>query len=415
VNKLKGGDRVKERFSPSILPWVVWIFTLVAIPFWMANDGPLAWDLDVILSAMHSVHNGADPYQAGMANQDAFLKSPEYRVGAPRPFVYVYSPITLPLLKLMGNAPEVVVKTIYWSMYMLAILLQLWVVSHLPGKDERIFVGIVTPITLFFPGLLLFDSVFSGNVAFMLYGLMLAGFLAGWKQGRWRWFYLAVLVASCFKAPYLIYLALPLFCASRRWMQVAAASVAGLALFGMQAVVWPTAFHSYTQALDRIFSYNNDFGSGPAGRFGATAALIAGHYAVWGAVVYLVLTLSLFVLLLYFARFYKKGLIRGEQWFPLMLVGLLLMNPRLIEYDIFPFTVPMMLILYRLIRPLAFVRLISALLLALWCAANYFANRSHEDWKYMECGLLLLVFAAGCWCLLRQIRTLRVTVAQPAD
>ncbi len=406
---------MKKRISLSTLPWIVWILTLVAIPFWMANDGPLAWDLNVILSAMHSVHAGADPYQTGMANQDAFIHSAANQAGAPRPFVYVYSPITLPLLKLMGSAPEVVVKAIYWSMYMLAILLQLWVVSHLPRKDERLFVGILTPITLFFPGLLLFDSVFSGNVAFMLYGLILAGFLMGWKRGNWRWFFAAVLLASCFKAPYLIYLALPLFCATRRWLQVAVAGVAGLVLFAGQALVWPAEFHSYTRALDRIFSYNNDFGSGPAGRFGATTALLEGHYAIWGVLVYLLLTLGLFAVLLYFSSFYKKGLIHGEQWFPLMLVGVLLMNPRLIEYDIFPFTVPMLLILSRLIRPLALGRLLAASLLLLWCGANYFANRSHEDWKYMECVLLLLVFAAGCWQMLRQVRALPVIAAQPAD
>ena len=407
--------RVTKRISLSTLPWIVWTLTLIALPCWMANDGPLAWDLNVILDAMHSVHAGADPYAVGIARQDAFLQSAASHAGAARPFVYVYSPITLPLLRAMGMLPESVTRGVYWMLYLLAIVFQLWTASCLPCADEKVFIGIVTPITLFFPGLLLFDTVFSGNIAFLLYGLMLAGLLMGWKRGHWRWFYAAVLIASCFKAPYLIYLVLPLCCARRRWFQVALVGGLGVALFAIQAVLWPELFRSYTHALDRIFSYNNDFGSGPVGRIGALLAVLTGRYAMWTTLAYALLAALLFGVLLYFAYYYKRGYLAAEQWIPLALLGVLLLNPRLIEYDIFPFTVPMLLILYRLIRPMRHAVVVTAGLAVIWVAANVYANRSHEDWKCIECAVLVGVFMLGCWQMSRKIMSSSVPVQEIAE
>jgi hypothetical protein len=406
--------RVNERFSLSMLPAILWILTLIALPFWIATDGPIAWDLDVMVKAARALQAGSDPYLTGIANQDAFLHSSAYRAGAARPFVYVYSPITLPVLKLLGSLPEVAVITCYWLTYALAILLQLWVVLRLSNLKERWFLSTIAPLTLFFPGLLLFDSVLSGNIAFPLYGLMLGAFWVGWKCERWIWFYLAVILASCFKAPYLVYLALPLLCARRSWIPVGLAATAGVGLFALQALIWPVQFQHYLLAIDRIFSYNNDFGSGPAGRLGAVAVGFSSRYAMIGSVAYVCVALLLSSVLLYLSSFYKKGLVEAEDWFPVMLLGVLLLNPRLNEYDIFPFTIPMALIAYRLARPtltrpIWFRWSLIAGFAILWGVANYAANISHETWKYIECGILLAIFVSGCWQLMRAVEQSQAT------
>jgi hypothetical protein len=95
-----------------------------------------------------------------------------------------------------------------------------------------------------------------------------------------------------------------------------------------------------------------------------------------------------------------------------MLIGVLLMSPRLIEYDLFPFTLPLLLLLYRLIRPLAQARLITAALLAAWVGGNVLATRSHELWKWMECGVLVAVFTAGCWQLQRELQAAGAPAAE---
>jgi len=404
---------VNKRITLSSIPWVVWILTSIALPCWLAVDGQIAWDLDVMIKAAHSLHAGTDPYLDGIARQDQFLSATNHAAGTARPFVYVYSPATLPLLKLAVHLPKAFMIALYWVLYSSAILLQCWVVSHLPDAKEKLFAAALIPITLFFPGLLLFDSVFSGNIAFLLYSFMLGGFWLGWKRQNWLWFYVAVLVASCFKPPYLVYCLLPLFCCSRRWWNTAITAVLGLALFAVQPLIWPTQFHNYMRAIDRIFSYNNDFGSGPAGRIGALLALTSANYGRWGTIVYLLLSVGLFAFLIHLSRFYKKGNLTCSQWFPLMLLGVLLLNPRLIEYDIFPFTLPMVLVLVRLVRPLRYVWQTAAMVLVLWITANYFANQSHECWKKVECVILLLLFAGGAMQVVRHTNAASKPVLLP--
>jgi len=380
----------------------VWLATLIAIPFWIANDGPIAWDFGVTQKAMQSLQAGADPYLAGIAVQDAFLHSADAKQDGPRPFVYVYSPITLPVLKLLNQAPPAVFAAGYWLVYGLFVFLQLWVSLRLAGPGEKLFAFLIAPITVFFPGMLLFDSVLGGNVAFMLYGFIFIAAWLGWKRNQWLLFYLAVIAASCIKAPYLTLLAIPLLSGRKQWGPATVAAIAGVGLFASQIRIWPVEFHNYLLAVDRIFSFNNDFGSGPAGRLGALLATMNLPYATASTLFYLCASIPLFLFLLYLSRRYKKGELSSAQWIPVMLLGVLLLNPRLIEYDIFPFTVAMALIAYRMAVATGMPRRVSLIVLPLLGGLNCLANDSRNSWKNMECGILVFLFLAGSWHLLRQ-------------
>ena len=80
----------------------------------------------------------------------------------------------------------------------------------------------------------------------------------------------------------------------------------------------------------------------------------------------------------------------------MLLVGVTLLNPRIMEYDIAPMTVPMALILWlflaRAFSPLRGAALACAILTP-WNVASL--NR----WRPADCMLLLFVFAVGVWDL----------------
>jgi hypothetical protein len=394
---------LKIKLSSAALPTCVWILSLLAIPCWIAADnGDCAWDSKVFFDAVQILHSGGDPYLVGIHAQDEYLQHSHFTPNIP--FGYVYTPITLPVLRVLGFMPWPLLTACYWLLYGVAIALVLWVSQHLAEPDERLFASILAPLTLFFPGLLIFDTVLSGNFAFILYGAIFLGLWLGWKRNCWLPFYVAILLASCCKPTYLTLLAIPLFSARKPWIPVLSAGVSGVALFRLQAWLWPTLFQHFMTAIDRIFNLRNDYGAGPAGRLADFLADRNIPSARPMAIAYLCISGVLFLVLLYLSRFYRRGTIGSQQWFPLMLLGVFLLNPRFVEYEIYPITIAMGLIAYRLAMATGFPRICAAVLFPVWCTLNYFANASRVSWKNIECAILLLLFVAGSWELWRQIR-----------
>lgn len=377
---------------------------LIAVPAWISFDSP-GWDAEIYARAIHSVRAGHDPYADGMAAQDAFHRELANHPDAPPPYTYVYSPMTLPLLRAIGTMPPLVSTTGYWLLYIACVLTQIWVEAQAAAENERLLMSLLAPAAAFFPGLLCNDTVLSGNVAFILYGLVLAAALLGWRKGRWLWFYLAMLAASCFKAPMLCLVAIPILSARKQWTLASLAAAAGVTLFAVQRLIWPSLFHNYLRAIGLQFSYNFDYGCSPAGIFSYLTAKAGMPYLLAGTVFYLFYATLVLGTLFYLSRHYLKGDFSLEQWIPVLIAGDLLLNPRLIEYDMAPLALPLALIAWRFAHRIA-VPVKATLGLALCFAiANCIAASSSQIWKTTGCVLLSVLFCVGCWTLLEQCRT----------
>jgi hypothetical protein len=225
------------------------------------------WDTDVYVAGMHSVHIGHDPYADATALQQLEHSRHPDTPDNLGPFSYVYSPITLPLLRLLGNIPLGASACLYFLCYIAGVLSELIVGASLIQPSERRYFLYWAPVAVFFPGIMVNDTVLSGNIAFILYGAALAAAACAWRGGSWRWFYLVVLIASCFKAPLLVLLAIPVFSARRQWVPAGLTGAAGVLLFALQPLIWPALFRNYLLAISLQFSLNRDFGSSPAGLF----------------------------------------------------------------------------------------------------------------------------------------------------
>jgi hypothetical protein len=299
------------------------------------------WDVAIYHRAMLAVHAGLDPYAAGLARQYAANAAGKHA------FTYVYPPLTLPVLRGFNLLPVWLAAALYWGAYCASYTGLLWAVTQCFRPQERAVMKYFVPLVIFFPALMPDEVILSGNVAYIFYGLLFSATIVGWKRGNWRWFYLAVLIASCFKAPFLTLLAIPALVGERQWTKATGVGAAGLGLFAMQALLWPVQFREYLTSVRLQFDFNWDFGQSLAGNLGRALYWHRLPYTTVPTLVFLVYGGMLFVALCYFSRLYHQRRISGESWIPVLLVGTTLLNPRIMQYDVHVVALPMVLILVR--------------------------------------------------------------------
>lgn len=383
-----------------VLACVFWILAAITFPIWLRVSHP-GWDARVYTRAMRWVAAGQDPYAEGIAQEETYYARP-HSANDGIPFAYVYSPITLPMLKLASAVPPQLLRGEYWLLYALGALATIWVTAHAAEEDEKKWMALMAPAALFFPGLLVHDVIQSGNLAYILYGLTLSAAWLGWKRDNWMPFYLVVVMASCFKAPYLCLLAISFFSARREAWRTTLAATAGLGLFAVQGWIWPTVFGHYLRAVELQFCWNRDFGASPAGQFGILLDTLHFHFEWASWCFYLIYALPIAALLWIVGQRYQRGEITLGAWMPILLIGTLLLNPRHIEYDLAPATLPMALIVLRLLHHAENRRLAIGLAAEHFLGLNVLLQVTGAGWwRTAACLLMASVFAGGCWSLLR--------------
>jgi len=330
-------------FSRPRLVALFWIAGVIALAA-MAYTGAVGWDARGYWKAVQSVHHNSDPYAEDIVALQEFHQRLATHPAEPRPFVYVYSPLTLPLLRVLAMFPGSLVALLYGVAVAVGAAIQLWAGFQMADERERRWLALVLPAVVFFPGLVTDDVILSGNVAYLLYGGILLGATAGWKRGQWTWYYIAVLIASVFKTPFLAFLALPVLIDARQWIRSGMTAVAGVLIFLAQARVWPGLFREYLKSLLLVFDWLHDFGFGPASILGLYLWRRGRPTATPTTVVFVVCAGVIGIVLLLLARRVRQGNLPPEAWVPVALVGTALLNPRVMKYDLAAITVPMLLI-----------------------------------------------------------------------
>lgn len=326
-----------------------WMGAIIAVAV-MARVQPAGWDAHVYWKAIQSLRRGADPYAEGIAAQRAFPHRPAPSAPEQCVFTYVYSPLTLPLLRLLAALPGGLLGVLYGLALAAGTLLEVWSGFQMAVERERRWLALMLPAVAFFPGLIVDDVILSGNAAYILYGLILAAAVPGWKSGRWFWYYLAVLAASICKAPMLTLLTFPILVGKRQWVPACTTAAAGLMLFAVQSRLWPELFREFLLAVRLQFDWNHDFGFSPAGLLGKILWAMGRPYSPATTVLYLVFASVLGIVLLELARRVRLDKAPRETWIPVALVGTFLLNPRIMKYDLAAITVPMLLIGWRTLR-----------------------------------------------------------------
>ncbi len=350
----------------------------------MAIFLPFAWDAQVYLADVQHYH----AYITGQVDSSL-----------------AYSPLFM--ITALGVArllPLWLTMAAFGLAYFSGWLVQLWVGMQFATPDERKILRYVAPVIAFFPGLLINDVIVSGNLAYILYGFMLATAALGWKRGRWIWFYLAVLAASCVKVHLLTMLAIPLLCGKRQWTRAMITGAAGLGLYALQFKIWPQAFHVYVNSLKVMSQMRRDFGCGPAGNLARVLQIMGVPYEKPSIVLYVVFAAAMFLILLWLSQLYREGKVRFVSWAPVMLLGVVLLNPRILTYDVAAVSLPMALVAWRSLRGVSRTSRVPVLIGSAFVllALNVFVEVNEDfvtmlpdAWKYLEMVLMLGIFAAG--------------------
>jgi len=161
-----------------------WGFSLLTLPVWMRTMSS-GWDARVYDRALHWTAAGRDPYAEGIAQEEAYEKAVVHPDGATEPFAYVYSPMTLRLLRVLALVPDGLRHVELWFLYALGALAQILVTMRMAADSEKKWIALLAPAAIYFPGMLHCGVILSGNIAYLLYGLVLTTALFGWRRGQW--------------------------------------------------------------------------------------------------------------------------------------------------------------------------------------------------------------------------------------
>jgi hypothetical protein len=367
----------------------------------------MGWDFLNFRDAIASLRAGHDPYLDALAVQNAYHAQLARHLDVAAPLSYVYSPATLPLLRAVGKLPLAVSGVLYWILFAAAYVVPMRVGVQWAEDDERRWVMCLAPFAVFFPGLLQSDVLFSGNIAILLYGCALSAAWVGWKKDSWVWFYATVLVASIFKAPMLSLIAIPVLSSRKQWFPGLMVGTAGVFVFCTQPLLWPSLFANYMKILDYMFAMARDFSSSPAGVL-TDLFYNPSTYQKTLAFFYLAYAVPVVCVLLYLAPKYFSGQITLKQWAPVMMTGVILLNPRINEYDVAPITLALGLILWRALAKSDSAQAALLKMGAMFLAANVLTTVNlatvHLAWRWIECSLLAGTFMVGAGALLAEVR-----------
>jgi hypothetical protein len=382
----------------------------LALPIWASLDDT-AWDMKVYDHALVSLDKGHDPYRDATDIQkehhEELAASGQLANDQTPPYSYVYAPITLPLLKALGHLPRTLLIIFYWVAYFIGAFTAVAVCATFAKASEYPGVLALAAVTVFFPGLLSNGVILSGNIAYILYGAIFATALLGWKRGRWILFYTVILFATCVKAPLLSLILIAPLSSRKNWLPTFGVITAALGLYALQPIFMPSLFRHYLEAVELQFSFNHDFGCSPAGLFSNILYKRGIPYSPGCYFVFAAYALPVFAALLYGARLYERGRITLQQWGPVLLVGVLLMNPRIMEYDAAPITLPLALIAWRAARASRRTGLVYTLQAIAFVIMNAFAIYDWMIRKAMDGPLILVAFFVGYWVLVKEAKPAR--------
>jgi len=177
----------------------------------------------------------------------------------------------------------------------------------------------------------------SGNLACVLYLLVFLAALPGLGKNRWAWFYAAVFLVSLIKINLLLMLALPILAGKRQTIRSSACALVTIAAYLLQKILVPGLYEGYKSSLRYELFEAHQYGYGVFGIVADTNYKFhhtIGRSPYWITGVFVLLLFS--GLLLLRRRLPLDGLKRDRTdgiWLTLIIVAIVLANPRLLHYD----------------------------------------------------------------------------------
>jgi hypothetical protein len=279
--------------------------------FW-ARHVPVFWDAHVYAHAIYCFRHGVNPY----------LEDSNTR--------FVYSPAFLMLTPYLGRFG--------WNLY---IFLSIGAAVSIPFLIAQYLrktwiASVAILIFVLIPGFYSEMTLLSGNISNILYFAILCSGLVGVRKEKWFAFYVAVVIASVIKPPFLTFLLLPLLITGA-WVRVIVSMITVAAVFGAQRLAMPTLFAGFQEAVHSQLLTHQDMGIGIASYFPGSLLWLIPY----------VLILGITVVYLWQSRKICRD---SDLWIPSILIVCIVGNPRMLGYDVIVAMIPAVYIVVQAIR-----------------------------------------------------------------
>ena len=233
--------------------------------------------------------------------------------------MFVYAPL---VLKMMSTARLIFPGRALWYAYLAlacAASVCLPVLISLCLGIRWLSIPVSILISSLLPGFMAEFSLLSGNVAAVLYAMVLLALLFALRSDRWSPFYAAVVVSALIKPPMLAFL---LFSFLRGYILSSVVSTLAVALgFLAQRQFMPALYHRFSQAVYMQLVLTGDMGFGIFAKLPGPLRIAASVFFVVGVTA-----------LLWYLR-PGRWSTASRMWLPAVLVTCILASPRLLGYD----------------------------------------------------------------------------------
>jgi hypothetical protein len=315
-----------KQSNPAHSNWLLLCFLGVAAAvFWFIHRGDIAgwWleDLPVYAQAVRTWMAGSTPYDDSLS-----------------PLFFLYPPAFLYLAGGLSRLfPSGWGEGAYVALEIVATLALPLVLARYYFR--QLWLSPLFAILLFFasPRFTGALALCSMNIASVLYCAAFLAAVPGLRRNRWMWFYGAVFLAAIIKITFLALLLLPLLVGRRQWLRSVACGVAVVAVNLLEKVFVSALYDGYQWSLKQGILAQQQFGYGI---FGIVASY---HYKQRGgpglaayaaAGVTALVVLGLMFLLRRRLERNAVDLSGNAHWLALVVVSIVLVNPREMQYDI---------------------------------------------------------------------------------
>lgn len=285
-------------------------------------NAPAFWDARTYASA----------FQESLAHGDAYRSD--------RPFVFVYPALFLHAGAFMYRFLH---GAVTWQIFLFLNLLAtvgcpvIFAAAYL--RSYWLTPALAVLLFAMSPASMAQNAYFSGNLANLLYALILLAGMPGIRRQDWRTFYIVLGLVGLIKFPFLLFLLLPLLLEDGQWLASLMTAGAVLLVNLATRVLDATEFRAYVDAVRYQLLVRHDVGYGV---FATTFNAVHRHPALPHGLpyaVHLVLAGSLAGGLWLVRRRGWPGISEGQAVAAIFVMALLC-NPRLQPYDLDQALVP---------------------------------------------------------------------------
>jgi hypothetical protein len=293
------------------------------------HDLTVGWleDLPIYKAALHAYMQGVNPYAV-----------------THRLMHFVYPPIVLACISFLARImPGESEWVLIIGIHIMCVLAAPLVLASYYLRRPWLTPAMALLIWLAEPLYTGVRALFSANIAPSLYLFALLAAIPGIRRNRWYWFYVVVFLAGMVKATMILLLLFPLLAGTQQWLPSTLTVVAVAAINKVQQMFMPGFYADYKASLLQQVTGLRMYGYGVFG----TAAVVEQkvHHDQVGISSYAVHILFAVILLAFLFLLRRRGAnaLRianatpdaAVLWLGLIVMGFVMVNPRVLHYDIY--------------------------------------------------------------------------------